>query len=86
MCVIEGLTIRLFQLMYHCNSMWSLRGAVHNLRTAVSELVGFHHGHLGPVREIDVVLKQTDAKWVWDHSTSVDHCFSIENMLTTLIY
>lgn len=70
----------LFQLMYHRYSVWSLRCTVNNFRTAVSELVGLHHSHLGPVREIDIVLKQTDAKWVWDHSASMDHCFSIKNV------
>ena len=74
----KGLTLRLFQLMHHCYSMWTLSCTVNHLRTAVGELVGFHHSHLGPVREIDTVLKQTDAKWVWDHSTSMDHCFSIK--------
>lgn len=74
----EALTKWLFQLMYHCYSMWSLRCTVNYLRTALCELVGFHYSHLGPVREIDIVLKQADAKWVRYHSTSMNHCFSIK--------
>lgn len=62
--------------MYHRYTVWGLRRSVNHLRIAVSELVCFHHGHLGPVREIDAVLKQTDAKWVWDHAASMNHCFS----------
>lgn len=76
-CFSDGLTLWLLQLMYHCYSMWSLRCSVNHFRASICKLVGFHHSHLGPVREIDIVLKQTDAKWMRDHSTSVNHCFSI---------
>lgn len=66
----------LFEFMYNSYSMWSLRGVVNHLGIAVGELVGSHHSHLGPVRKVDVVLKQTDTKWVWNDSTSMHHGFS----------
>lgn len=47
----------LFELMYHCYSIWSLSCTVNHLRTAVSKLVSFHHSHPGPIREVDTVLK-----------------------------
>lgn len=62
--------------MYHCYSMWSLRCVVNHLGVAVSELVGFHHSHLSPVRKEDIVLKQADAKRVWNDCTSMHHGFS----------
>lgn len=71
--------------MYHCYAMWSLRCSVNFVRTAVSELISFHHSHLSPVREINIVLKKTDTKWVWDYSTSMDNSFSIRKNLRTLI-
>lgn len=74
--LLEGLTIWLFQLMYDCYSMRGLRCTVNNLGIVVFEFVGFHHSHLRPVREIDIMLKKTNAKWVWNCSASVDHCFS----------
>lgn len=76
----DGLTLRLFQSVYHCYPMWGLRCCVNHLRLVVNELVCFYHSHLGPVREIDIVLEQTDAKWVWDHSTSVSNSFSVRPM------
>lgn len=78
--------MRLFQLMYHCYAIWCLRCTVNHLRTAVSELVGFHYSHPGPVRVIDIVLKQADAKWVWDHSTSVDYCSPNKNVEKLIYY
>lgn len=67
--------------MYDSYSMWSLRCVVNHLGIAVSELVGFHHSHLGPVRKVDIVLKQTDTKWVWNDSTSMHHSFSKKKKL-----
>lgn len=67
----------LFQLMYHSYSMGTLTCTVNHLRVGVSKFVGFHHGHLCPVCEIDGVLKQADAKRVRDGCTSMDHCFSV---------
>lgn len=66
----------LFQLVYDCYPMGSLRCAVNDFGVAVTELVGSHHCHLGPVSEINIVLKQADAKWVRNRSTSVHHRFS----------
>lgn len=71
----EVLTTRLFERVYDCHPMGSLRRAVNHLRAAVTELVGLHHRHPGPVGEVNVVLKQADAERVRDGSTSVDHCF-----------
>lgn len=62
--------------MYDSYSMGSLRCIVNHLGIVVSKLVGFHHRHLRPVRKIDTVLKQTDAKWVRNDSASVHYRFS----------
>lgn len=70
--------------MYDGDSVRSLRRAVDHLGTVVGELVGLHHGHLGPVREIDVVLEQTDPKRVWDGGASMDHCFSIRGKIENI--
>lgn len=80
------LTMRLFQLMYHCHTVRGLGRAVNHLRTAVRELVGLHHSHPGPVRVIDIVLKQSDAKGMWDHGTSVDDCFPIKHFSEHKMY
>lgn len=69
------LTTRLFERVYDCHSMGSLRRAVDHFRAAVAELVGLHHSHPGPIGEVNVMLKQADAKRVRNGSTSVDDCF-----------
>lgn len=66
----------LFKPMYDSYSIGSLRSIVNHLGIVVSKLVGFHHRHLRPVREIDTVLKQTDAKRVRNDSASVHHRLS----------
>lgn len=78
MCMMKTrhLTIRLFQSVYDCHSVGCLRCAVNDFWVVVAVLVGFHHRHPGPVSEVNVVLKQADAKWVRDGCTTVDHCFS----------
>lgn len=70
------LTMWLFKPMYDSYSIGSLRCIVNHLGIVVSKLVGFHHRHLRPVRKIDAVLKQTDAKRVRNNSASVHHRFS----------
>lgn len=78
--------MRLLQLMYHRYSMWGLRCSVNHFGTVLSELVGSHHSHPGPVSEIDIVLEKTDGKRVRDHSTSVNHCFPVRKMIGKVGY
>lgn len=71
----KGLTTRLFEPVYDCHSVGSLRRAVDDFGAVVAELVGLHHRHPGPVGEINVVFKQADSEGVRDGSASMDHCF-----------
>lgn len=56
--------------------MRCLSRVVHHLRAAVTELVGLHDSHLGPVSVVDGALKQADGKGVWNDGASMHHCFS----------
>ena len=56
--------------------MRDLRCGVDNLRISVIEFVDFHHGHLGPVRVINVVFEQREAKGMRDERSSMNHRFT----------
>lgn len=73
---VVWLTVRLSVSVNDSHPMGRLSCVVHHLRTAVTELVGFHDSHLGPVSVVDGALEQTDGKGVWNDRASMHHCFS----------